>query len=56
MLYPILILYRRIPLFKGKLSMSKILFRKLLNNDKSRIFLVKENIKYKIPNTLKTWE
>jgi hypothetical protein len=44
--------YRKLPLFKGKFRIGKILFKNFLNNYQPVIFTAHSNIKYKIPNTV----
>jgi FkbM family methyltransferase len=47
----ILKIYRSFPLFKGKLRLGKLLFKKLINKNEPVEFTAKNNIFYKIPNT-----
>ncbi|MEP7111261.1 MAG: FkbM family methyltransferase [Ferruginibacter sp.] len=44
--------YRSLPLFKGKLRLGKILFKKMVNRVGAIEFTAHQHINYKIPNTL----
>ena len=52
MLSHILSLYRKLPLFKGKFTAGRLLFKPLLNKEQPVTFIAKQNIKYTIPNTI----
>ncbi|MDB5280372.1 MAG: Methyltransferase FkbM [Ferruginibacter sp.] len=46
--------YRQLPAFKGKLSLGRILFKKLINQDTPIQLKAHQQIKYNIPNTIES--
>ena len=46
--------YRKLPFFKGKSKLGRILFKNIINKNESLEFTAHQNIKYKIPNTFES--